>query len=84
MKNFHLIYVLFLGLLASCSGKGEGKKNKEKPPVTVEVMIAGKQEFVSIVEVNGTVLSNEMVELHPEVSGRIVYLNVVDGGLVNE
>jgi membrane fusion protein, multidrug efflux system len=30
------------------------------------------------------VLSNEQVELHPELSGRLIYLNVPDGGTVSE
>ncbi|HNJ58383.1 MAG TPA: efflux RND transporter periplasmic adaptor subunit, partial [Chitinophagaceae bacterium] len=31
------------------------------------------------IEVNGTVIANETVTLHPEISGRLVYLNVPDG-----
>ena len=50
----------------------------------VDVLIAGNEDFSSNLEVNGTVLSNELVELHPEISGRLVYLNVPDGGMVSE
>lgn len=57
---------------------------KDKMLPVVEVIIAEVQEFNNTVEVNGTVLSNEMVELHPEVSGRLTYLNLPDGGMVKE
>jgi membrane fusion protein, multidrug efflux system len=75
--------LIVLSLLISCKAKKE-KPNKEKPPAIVEVMIAGHEDFSSNLEVNGTVLSNEQVELHSEVSGRLIYLNVPDGGTVSE
>ena len=48
------------------------------------MIIAGNEDFASNIEVNGTVLSNELVDLHPEVSGRLIYLNVPDGGIVSQ
>src|SRR6185437_419163 len=36
------------------------------------------------IEANGSVMANEYVELHPEISGRIVYLNVPEGGSVTK
>jgi membrane fusion protein, multidrug efflux system len=74
--------LIVLSLLISCKAK-KGKPNKEKPPALVEVIVADNEDFSSSLEVNGTVLSNESVELHPEVSGRLTYLNVPDGGLVS-
>jgi len=74
--------LIILSLLISCNTKKE-KPSKEKPPAMVEVMIAGNEDFSSSLEVNGTVLSNEQVELHPEVNGRLIYLNVPDGGTVS-
>jgi membrane fusion protein, multidrug efflux system len=71
-------------LLFSCSGKKKDPASREKPPALVEIIIADKQDFLSSLEVNGSVLSNEMVELHPEISGRLTYLNVPDGGTVQE
>jgi membrane fusion protein, multidrug efflux system len=75
--------LLILCLLVSCKSKNK-EQSKEKPPALVDIMIAGNEDFSSSLEVNGTVLSNEQVELHPEVSGRLVYLNVPDGGSVSE
>lgn len=80
-KISYLLVVLIL--FASCDRKGKDQK-KENPPVAVDVMIAAQQDFPASIEVNGSVLSQEMVELHPEVSGRITYLNIPDGATVKE
>lgn len=75
--------LIVLSLLISCKTENKEQASNGKPPIMVEVMIAGNENFSSNLEVNGTVLSNEMVELHPEVSGRLTFLNVPDGGLVS-
>jgi len=80
MKPYYLYFLpLSISLLCSCGHGKKEDKSKDKPPVKVDVIIAGDEEFPKTVEVNGTVLSNEMVELHPEVSGRLIYLNIPDG-----
>jgi len=76
--------LILLSFLISCKTKIKEPASKEKPPVMVDIIIAGLEDFSSNLEVNGTVLSNEMVELHPEISGRLIYLNIPDGGLVTE
>ena len=68
--------------LFSCKSKTD--KMKEKPPAMVDVMIAEKANFPTSVEVNGTALSEEMVELHPEISGRLILLNIPDGASVTK
>ena len=35
-------------------------------------------------EANGTVVANEYAELHPEVSGRVVYLDIPEGKMVTK
>ena len=42
------------------------------------------QSIENQVEVNGSVLANESVEIHPEVSGRLIFLNMPDGAIVKE
>ena len=71
-----------LSLVISCQTKTKEQPSKKRVSVSVDIIIAGKADFASNLEVNGTVLSNEMVELHPEVSGRLTYLNIPDGGSV--
>jgi membrane fusion protein (multidrug efflux system) len=53
-------------------------------PVIVDVIVAKSVHFSSSVEVNGESLSQEMIELHPEISGRLIYLNIPDGALVKK
>lgn len=80
-KIFFLISISFV-LLSSCGNKGTDAKSKMKPPVKVDVMIAQIKEFPKFIEVNGNVLANEMIELRPEVSGKIIYMNISDGASV--
>lgn len=74
---------LLLAALISCNSKAkEQTGSKERPAVPVDVIIAANTAFASDIEVNGTVLSEEMIELHPEVGGRLTYLNIPDGAMV--
>jgi membrane fusion protein (multidrug efflux system) len=76
--------ILIPSLLFSCKSKNKELAPKEKPAVMVEVIVAGAENVTSSLEVNGSVLSNEMVELRPEISGRLVYLNIPDGANVKQ
>ncbi|MEI7420866.1 MAG: efflux RND transporter periplasmic adaptor subunit [Prolixibacteraceae bacterium] len=77
--------ILALGsLLLSCGGKKKEQVVMEKPAVQVEVIVATTENIDNMLEVNGSVLSNEMAELHPEVSGRLTYLNLPDGANVKQ
>lgn len=83
MKHSRLMGGLVILLaVVSCNSKGKELAVKERPPVAVEVIVAGSEQVASNVEVNGTVVSNEMVELRPEISGRLTYLNIPDGAKV--
>jgi len=76
---------IMLAAMISCKSEAKDKTAaKEKPPVAVDVIIAGNTGFSSDIEVNGTVLSDEMVELHPETGGRLIYLNIPDGARVSK
>ncbi|HLN72876.1 MAG TPA: efflux RND transporter periplasmic adaptor subunit [Prolixibacteraceae bacterium] len=76
--------LIILSLFISCKSKNKEQAVKEKPPVGVEVIVAGAEKVSSNLEVNGSVVSNEMVELHPEISGRLTYLNIPDGAAVSQ
>jgi membrane fusion protein, multidrug efflux system len=77
-----LIVLIAVFSLGACNHKTE--KPKDRPPVNVDVMIAVKAHFPSSIEVNGETLSEEMIELHPEISGRLTYLNIPDGAAVQK
>ena len=69
--------------MISCKGKSDtGKKPKTNPPTIVDVIIAEEQPISDIIEANGTVIPSEYLEIHPEVSGRLTYLNIAEGSPV--
>lgn len=83
MKKSILITSSLLVLLGfGCTSKTEQKR--VVAPVIVDVLVASNGEFTSTVELNGSVLSDEWVELRPEVSGRLIFLDIPDGGVVTK
>ena len=81
----YLFFLLVSFTLFSCSSKkSETEKQGPPPPQIVDVIIAGYQSIENKVEVNGSVLANESLEIHPEVSGRLIFLNMPDGAIVKE
>ncbi len=71
--------LLFCSLLVACKGKPEPTKPKAAPPTVVDALIASTQVINNTVEASGSVVANEYVELHPEIIGRLTYLNVPEG-----
>ena len=67
-------------LFSYCKSKPKSSNApKGAQPVIVDILIAQKEPVSDIVEANGTVIANEYVELRPEVSGRLTYLNLSEG-----
>jgi membrane fusion protein (multidrug efflux system) len=61
----------------------EGAQSPQKrPPVLVDVLIADNINLPNTIELNGNVLPQEMIEIRPEVSGRITQLMMNDGASV--
>src|SRR5690242_1564516 len=83
------VFVLSLSLLSACGGKKKEAKvdlkaNAARTPILrVDAYIVKPQLFQENIEVPGTIISNEVAEIHPEASGRIVQLNVVEGRYVS-
>ena len=76
---FVALCILVLGF-ANCYSKSKTTgAPKTTPAVVVDVIIAGKEPISDVIETNGTVIAGEYVELRPEVSGRLTYLNVAEG-----
>jgi membrane fusion protein (multidrug efflux system) len=75
-----------LGMLAlsACGNKEEVKQKAPSAPVAIDVMVAAPSSFSFTVDASGTVQAQEFVELRPEVSGRIVKLNINEGQTVQE
>jgi membrane fusion protein (multidrug efflux system) len=84
MNNLsQIILILFVisGLL-SCNRKTEKAVRERPSAVNVDAVIAKNVTIPSTIEVNGTVLSEESIDLYPEISGRLIYLNMPDGAMV--
>jgi len=82
-KLLSLLIVCSL-LINSCKSKKKDIAPKERPAIVVDVIVAGNDNATSILEVNGSVLSNESIELRTETSGRLIYLNIPDGAKVSQ
>jgi membrane fusion protein (multidrug efflux system) len=72
------VFILFF-LFSACKDKPDDPRKREVSQIFVDALIAQPQPITNTIEVNGTVVANEYVELHPEASGRITYLNVPEG-----
>src|ERR1044072_4418464 len=75
-----------MALVMGCEGKAANVKLAaavSKAPI-VDVMIAEPKAVDNAVDVNGTIVANEYVELHPEISGRMTTLHVPEGAKVQK
>ena len=82
LRNFVVILLLFY--VSACSEKKGPAQPKSTPPTVVDVLVAETRAMSNTLEVNGTVVANEYVELHPEASGRLTYLYVPEGKLIKK
>jgi membrane fusion protein, multidrug efflux system len=79
------LIIIAAAILSSCGSKKkkvltESKTNPARTQVLkVDAYIVKTQMFQESIEVPGTIVANETTEIHPEVSGRIVQLNIVEG-----
>jgi membrane fusion protein (multidrug efflux system) len=82
LRNASFILIFIACFWVACNSKTAENKPRENPPTAVDVIVASLRPVTNIIEANGTVIANESVELRPEVSGRLTYLNVPEGKLV--
>jgi membrane fusion protein (multidrug efflux system) len=84
---FRSLIILPIGLsvlISSCSKKEDkaGAFNRQKGPIGVEGFLVQPRIVSENVEVPGTLLPVEETQIRPEVSGRVVTLNVPEGTVV--
>ena len=63
------------------AGRGAAAK---QPPLAVDIYVIRPTLINEKIEVSGSLLANEITEIHPEISGRLVRLNIAEGKFVNK
>lgn len=81
-------YSFFLWMSVFLIACGDAEKNqtnasgKQMPPMKVEAYVLNPSAFQETIEVPGTIMAAEFTEIHPEIAGRIVRLNLTEGQTV--
>jgi membrane fusion protein (multidrug efflux system) len=80
-----LFFLFATPIIYSCGGKKKIDKSKQVTAgaktqvLRVDGYIVKPQMFQENIEIPGTIVANETTEIHPEVAGRIVSHNIVEG-----
>ncbi|CAN5606889.1 efflux RND transporter periplasmic adaptor subunit [soil metagenome] len=81
--NFSLLLFTLIFFFSNCKGKQKSANTpKVSPPVIVDVVVAQLQPINNVIEASGTVIAGEYVELRPEISGKLTYLNLAEGKFI--
>jgi membrane fusion protein (multidrug efflux system) len=80
----NLTFIALLGFLViGCKEKPKSiDKFDPNAAVSVDIAVVEKQAVPKLVEVNGSVISNDFVELRPETNGRVTFLQIPEGKVV--
>jgi len=86
---FALVLVIIGSVIISCGAKKKtdaptGGGQQQAQVITADALIVSTQSLSADIEIPGTILANETTEIHPEVSGRVVRLNVREGTFVGK
>lgn len=91
VRNLHLLILISFGLALNGCGAKEKKaaaaeKAKAGPPPAphVDAYIVKVIPIADNLELPGSIIANEATELHPEISGRMTYLNATEGKVVGK
>ncbi len=86
-----IVAIFSTALLFSCGNKSEKKQGpapggggSRQMTMKVDGYVIKPQLFSENIEVPGSIIASETTEVHPEVSGRIVQLNVAEGRYVSK
>jgi len=81
--------LLFISVFMACKQKKAntavaGRQGAAQQVLALEGLIASSKTISAQIEVPGTILANESTEIRPEVSGRVVQLNIKEGAFVSQ
>lgn len=88
-----LIVIFFISITAffiSCKDKKKDSAQlaaaaqMQQQAIIADALITSTRPLSANIEVPGTILASETTEIHPEVSGRVVVLNVKEGTFVSQ
>jgi membrane fusion protein (multidrug efflux system) len=84
MRNLFCAAFITILILNSCEekkpqGPGQSTGPARNGPLLVEGLIASPVSISQSVEVTGTILPFESTEIRPEISGRMIFLNIREG-----
>lgn len=77
-----LLFFPALLLMAGCGGNNYGEEARERPPMTVQVVVLQPRPLDHAMIATGTLLANEEVELVSEMAGRVTHIGFEEGGTV--
>lgn len=77
--SFFLCVSVFLIACGDAEKNKSNSSGKQMPPMKVEAYELRPSPFQETIEVPGTLMAAEYAEIHPEISGRIVLLNLTEG-----
>jgi len=84
-KKKFIIYLFLVITINACNkGKKSDNLSKKSTEIEVDVHIVSPKLMKHQIEINGSILSNEEIELRPEVSGRIKNILFKEGEVVNK
>lgn len=89
--RFTGLLLIILVVLAGCKSDkkgapagGGGGGNRQRGPLVVDGFLVEEHEVSETVEVPGSLLPAEETQIRAEVSGRVVQLNIPEGGVVQK
>lgn len=82
-----ILKLFFIGvmLLTACGSKKDGQqtgRSRQMMPAEVDGFLVQPRTISDKIEVSGSLLPSEQTQIKPEVSGRVVQLNIQEGSVV--
>lgn len=93
MKVFNVLFLVYIIAFLSVGCGNKNKKTEAQlqqansvkpPPMEVETDIIKTQKLNAVIDIPGSLMANETTEIHPEISGRLVQLNIPEGKFVSK
>lgn len=94
MNNLKQIFgiglIILSSLIVSCGSKKKTaaatttSTQQQQQLIVADALIVSTQPLSADIEIPGTIMAGETTEIHPEISGRVVQLNVREGTFVGK